>query len=72
MTADDKICLLNRGNLTQPIQILIFEKKKIFSEFISEFLKSMLNFENFLKKYDSHGWCISEITESEKLGQIIV
>ena len=45
-------------------------KQKTFSEFFSAFLKSSLNFEHFQKKDDSHSWCISEITESEKQGQI--
>ena len=52
---DDKISLLNRGNLMQPRQILISARQKIFFEFISAFLKSMLNSEDFLKKDDSHG-----------------
>ena len=50
LTANDKYSLLNRENLTQPIQILVSQKQKSFSEFFSPFLKSTLNFEHFLKK----------------------
>ena len=31
VTADDKYSLLNRDNLTQPIQIHLSQKEKIFS-----------------------------------------
>ena len=50
LTPNDKYSLLNRDNLTQPIQILVSQKQKSFSEFFSPFLKSTLNFEHFLKK----------------------
>ena len=33
LTADDKYFLLNRGNLTQPIQILLSHKVKTFADF---------------------------------------
>ena len=66
LTADDKYSLLNRDNLTQPIQILLSQKQKTFSQFLSSFFKSTLNFEHFQKKDDPHSRCISEITVSEK------
>ena len=50
LSEDDKYCLLYRDNLTQPIQILLSQKQKTFSEFFSPFLKSTLNFERFQKK----------------------
>ena len=50
LTDDEKYCLLYRANLTQPIQILISQKQKTFSQFFSAFLKSTLNFEKFKKK----------------------
>ena len=50
LTDNDKYCLLYRDNLTQPIQILISQKKQTFSHFFSAFLKSTLNFEHFQKK----------------------
>ena len=50
LSDDEEYCLLYRGNLTQPIQILLSQKQKPFSEFFSVFLKSTLNFEHFQKK----------------------
>ena len=50
LSAEDKYCLLYRDNLTQPIQILLSQKQKTFSQFFSPFLKSTLNFEHFQKK----------------------
>ena len=68
LSADGKYCLLNRDNLTQPIQMQLSRKQKTFSDFFSAFLKSSLNFEHFLKKDDPHCWCISKITHPEKPG----
>ena len=50
----------------QRIQMHLYQKQKIFSEFFLPFSKSSLNFENFQKKYDPHSLCISEITEHER------
>ena len=50
LTDDEKYSLLYRENLTQPIQILLSQKRKTFSQFFSAFLKSTLNFEHFQKK----------------------
>ena len=50
LNADCKYSLLNRDNLTQPIQMLVSRKQKTFSESFSAFLKSSLNFEHFQKK----------------------
>ena len=50
LSEDDKYCLLYNDNLLQPIQILLSQKQKTFSEFFSGFLKSTLNFEHFQKK----------------------
>ena len=68
LSADGKYSLLNRDNLTQPIQMQLSPKQKTFSEFFSGFLESSLNFEHFQRKDDSHSWGISKITESEKQG----
>ena len=54
LTGDHKYPVLNRDNLTIPIQIQLSRKQKIFSQFFAAFLKSSLNFENFQKKDDSH------------------
>ena len=64
LTDDEKYSLLYRENLTQPIQILLSQKRK--TQFFSAFLKSTLNFAHFQKKDDSHSRCISQITVSEK------
>ena len=66
LTDDEKYSLLYRENLMQPIQILLSEKRKFFSQFFSAFLRSTLNFEHFQKKDDPHSRCISQITVSKK------
>ena len=50
LSEDDRYCLLYKDNLLQPIQILLSQKQKTFSEFFSAFLKSTLNSEHFQKK----------------------
>ena len=66
LTEDEKYSLPYRENLTQPIQILLSQKQKTFSQFFSAFLKYTLNFAHFQKKDESHSRCISQITVSEK------
>ena len=66
LTDDEKYSLLYRENLTQPIQLLLSQKRKTLSQFFSAFLKSTLNFEHFPKKDDPLSRCISQITVSEK------
>ena len=72
LSSDGKYSLLNRDNLTQPIQMQVSRKEKTFSQFFSPFLKSTLNFEHFQRKDDSHSWGLSEITDAEKHGYINV
>ena len=66
LTPDDKYSLVNRDKVKEPIQILLSEKQKSFSQFFSSFLKSTLNFQHFRKKDHTHSRCISEITDSVK------
>ena len=66
LTDDKKYSLLYRENLTQPIQILLSQKPKTFSQLSSEIWKPTLNFAHFQKKDDLHSRCISQITDSEK------
>ena len=66
LTLDGKYPLLNREKLTQPLQILLSQKQKTFSQSFSQFLKSTLNFEHFQKKDDTHSRGISDITDSVK------
>ena len=68
MSADDKHYLLNRDNLTQPIQIQLSQMQKTFSGSFFPFLKFRLNFKHFPKQHDPHSWCLSGITGSEKHG----
>ena len=66
LTDDDKYSLLYRDNLMQPIQKLLSQKQKTFSQFFSAFLKFTLNFEDSRKKDDPHSRCISPFTVTEK------
>ena len=50
LTADEKYRVLNRDNLTIPIQMHLSEKQKTFSEFSAAFLKSRLDFKHFEKR----------------------
>ena len=54
LTVNDKHYLLNRDNLTQPIQMQLSQKQKTFSEFFFAFLKSTLNFKHLPNKDDPH------------------
>ena len=54
LTLDDKHYLLNRDNLTQPIQIQLSQKQKTFSGFFFAISKSILNFKHLPKKDDPH------------------
>ena len=67
LAADENYPVLNRDNLTIPIQMQLSQKQKTFSQFFAAFLKSTLNFEHFEKKDDPHRFCISEITDSENV-----
>ena len=54
MTVDDKHYMLNRDNLTQPIQIPLSQKQKTFPGFFFAFLKCILIFKHLPKKDDPH------------------
>ena len=66
LTDDEKYSLLYRENFTQPIEMVVSQKQKLFSQFFSAFLKSILNFEHFQNKDDPHSRCGSQLTVSEK------
>ena len=68
LSADARYSFFNRDNLMQPIQMQVSRKQKTISQSFSAFLKSSLNFEHFHQKDEPHGWCILEITHSEKCG----
>ena len=50
LIVDDKHYLLNRDNLTQPIQMQLSQKQKTFPQFFFAFSKSILNLKRFPKK----------------------
>ena len=50
LTVDEKNYLLDRGNLTQRIQVQLYQKQKAFSEFCFAFLKPISNFKHLPKK----------------------
>ena len=52
LTVNDNHYLLNRDNLTQPIQIELSQKQRIFSEFFVAFFKSILKFKHLPEKDD--------------------
>ena len=52
LTVDDKHYLLNRDNLTQPIQMQLYQKQKKFLNFSLGFLKSIQNFKHTSEKDD--------------------
>ena len=54
LAVNDKHYLLNRDNLTQPIQIQLSQKQKILSQFVFAFLKSILSFKHLPKNDDPH------------------
>ena len=55
LTVNDKHYLLNRDNLTQPIQIQLSQKQKNFSQYFFAFLKSILNLKTSPRKDDPYG-----------------
>ena len=55
LNVDDKHYMLNRDNVTQPIQIQLSQKQKTLSEFFFfAFFKSILNYKHLPKKVDPH------------------
>ena len=67
LAANEKYPVLNRDNLTIPIQMQLSQKQKTFSEFFAAFLKFTVNFEYFEKTDDPHRFCIFEVTDSENV-----
>ena len=65
--ADENYPVLNRDNITIPIQIQLSTKQINFSEFFAAFLKSRLSFKYFEKKDDPHKVFIFKVTDSENV-----
>ena len=68
LTTNDKYSVFTKDNLTQPIQMQLYKKQNIFSQFFFAFLKSTSNFEHFEKKDGPHSLCIFENTECKERG----
>ena len=68
LTANDNYPVQDCGNLSSPIQMELYLKPTIFSDFFVSFLESTSNFKHFEKKDDRHTYFLSEITECERLG----
>ena len=67
LAANEKYPVLNRDNLTIPIQMLLSQKQKNFCSIFPAFLKLSLNFKYFEAKYDPHRFCLLETTDSENV-----
>ena len=65
LAANENYPVLNRENLTLPIQMQLSQKLKTFSQFFPAFFKSSWNFEYFERKHDSHRFGFFEVTYSE-------
>ena len=61
LIVDDKHYLLNRDNLTEPIQMQLYQKQKSFPEFFFAFSKSILNFNHSPKKMTLIDIALTEI-----------
>ena len=67
LTADDKLYLLNRNNLTSPIQMSLSLKQKTFPQFFFAFLESILNFKHLAKKDDPHSYVFLETLATKNM-----
>ena len=66
LSADDKYSLHNSYNLQQTIQLMLSKKEKNFSQFLTPFLKSTLNFEYFENNDDPHTSYIFDVMDFER------
>ena len=67
LDANYKYPVLNRDNLTKPMQTHLSQKEITFSKLLARFMKSRLNFKNFQRKNNPHRFCISDITDLENV-----
>ena len=63
LAADEKYPVLNKDNLTIPIQMQLSKQQKTFSQLFLAFWKSSSNFKHFQQKDGCHRFCISEISD---------
>ena len=67
LVADEKYPVLNRDNLTIPIQMQLSQKENSFSRFWADFLKFSSNFKCFGKRDNPRRFCIFEVADSENV-----
>ena len=67
LTFDETLYLLNRDNLTEPIQMQLSQKQKTFSEFFFALLKSILNLNICQKKMTLIGDVFPKIPAPKKM-----
>ena len=68
LTSNDKYPIRDCVNLWSPIQMQLYLKPSIFSDFFVPFLESTSNFRHLETKDERHTYFISEITECERIG----
>ena len=67
LAADEKYPVLNRDNITTPIQMQLSQKDETFCQFFIAFLKYRSNFAHFDKQDDPDRFCNFEIRDSENV-----
>ena len=72
LIADDLYSRHNRENFSQSIRMQLSKTPKPFIQFFIAFPKFKSNFQFFEKKDEPHSLSISEITNSERHGYLIV
>ena len=70
LSRKDIFCLGKSNCFTQPIQMHLSLKLKIFSQFFSAFPKPIWNFGHFETKDEPHSWCFSEMIDCKKRGYL--
>ena len=67
LTADDKYAVPACENSWFPIQMQLSSKENFSSQFFVEFMESTSNLKHFLSKEVGHSYCISQITDFQRL-----
>ena len=64
---EEKYSVVNKENLTIPIQMQLSQKQKTFCDFFAAFFKSILNSKHLELKDDFLRFCIFEVTDPENV-----
>ena len=67
LAVDEMYVVLNREDITIPIQMQLSQKPNTFPQFLAAFLKFRLNSKYFERKYLPHRFCIFVIKDSENV-----